>query len=521
MPLNKTSTQLLDKAEPLELVLDIDSFAGGENTIGEDQELKINEARLIENWDSISLGGMVRSNGFTKQVDASATYATQPVDLLGHHYEGSSVRNYAVIHKDLGRINGSSFTVTDSAAFTDAVLCHAVTAGSKFWITNTTDNLKYTTIAGAITTPTTVPPSARARIYYHKSRLIAEGGGVTVYGSRAGSGTWAAAGGWTTSGDSWSIDMPDLTQGCIPGFPSPDQITVFTQESTFYLYNFPNIAYQPVDINRGCSAPYSIAYGKEGAFFLSQFPTLGVFLWDKISFTNLTLYENWVNDINFSNRIFGTYRGNSYYIFYSSTANGKSYPDTMRVYDTRFGRWMSRPLNSSVNDSFGYPAIFIKPTNDIWIGSSQKGIIYQLENGTSDATFNTNGNYKTKDFSSKDFTLDGTYPVPIDEVRIKLLKLSVAYYGSAGSFTLSWTSDRGIRTGSQSFDLTAQGDMINTTFIVNTSYISNIPATKTVTRSFDNSAIGRRFNFQILQNGTGDLPKIKKIKIFAVALEEA
>lgn len=521
MPLSKTSLQLLDKQEPLELVLALDSFAGGENTIGEDQELKSNEARLIENWDSISLGGMVRSNGFTKQVDATGSYTAKPLDLLGHHYEGSSVRNYAIINGDLGRINGSSFTVTDSAAFTAGVLSHSQTAGNKFWITNTTDNLKYTTIAGSITVPNTVPPSARARIYYHKSRLIAEGGGVTVYGSRAGSGTWAGAGGWTTSGDAWSIDMPDLTQGCIPGFPSPDQVTVFTQSSTFYLYNFPNIAYQPVNINRGCSAPESIAYGKEGAFFLSQFPTLGVFLWDTINFTNLTLYEGWVNDINFSNRIFGVYRGNYYYIFYSSTANGKSYADTMRVYDTRFGRWMNRPINSAVNDSFGYPCIFVKPTNDIWAGSSQKAIIYQLESGTSDAGQTTNGNYKTKDFSSVDFTIDGQAAFPLDEVRMKLLKVSVTYYGSIGSFTLQWTADRGIRTGSQSFDLTAVGDLVNTTFIVNTSYIASPPPIKTMTRSFDNSAIGKRFSFQILQNGSGDLPKIKKIKIFGVALDEA
>lgn len=521
MPLNKTSTELLDRSEPLELVLALDSFSGGENTIGEDQDLRANEARVIENWDSISAGGMVRSNGFTKQVDATASYTAKPVDMLGHHFEGSSVRNYAIINGDLGRINGSSFTVTDSAAFTAGVISHGQTAGSKFWITNTTDNLKYTTIAGSITVPTTVPASARSRIYYHKSRLIAEGGGVTVYGSKAGSGNWAGAGGWTTAGDAWSIDMPDLTQGCVPGFPSPDQVAVFTTQSTFYLYNFPNIAYQPVNINRGCSAPESLAYGKEGVFFVSQFPTVGVFLWDTINFTNLTLYEGFASDINFSNRIFGAYRGNYYYLFYSSIANGKSYPDTLKIFDARFGGWKSRPISSVLADTFGYPAIFIKPTNDIWVGSSQKAIIYQLESGTSDAGQSTSANYKTKDFSSKDFTIDGQAQVPLDEVRMKLLKVSVSYYGSAGSFTLQWTADRGARTGSQSFDLTGSGDLINTTFIVNTSYIAGVPPIKTVTRSFDNSAIGRRFNFQILQNGTGDLPKIKKIKIFAVALEEA
>ena len=165
MPLNKTSTQLLDKQEPLELVLALDSFAGGENTIGEDQELKVNEARLIENWDSISVGGMVRSNGFTKQVDASATYPTNAIDMLGHHYEGSSVRNYAIVNGNLARVNGSALTTTDAAAFTAGILSHSQTAGSKFWITNTSDNLKYTTIAGSITVPTTTPTSARASIY--------------------------------------------------------------------------------------------------------------------------------------------------------------------------------------------------------------------------------------------------------------------------------------------------------------------------------------------------------------------
>lgn len=523
MPLNKTSTQLLDRSEPLELVLMLDSFSGGENTIGEDQELAPNMARSIQNWDSISVGGMVRSNGFTKQVDATGSYTAKPLDMVGHHYEGTSVRNYGIINGDLGRVNGSSFTVTDSAAFTAGILSHSQTAGSAFWITNTSDNLKYTTIAGSITVPTSVPSVAHARIYYHKSRLIAEGGSAIVEGSRAGSGTatWAAAGGWSTSGDAWNITMPDLTQGCIPGFPSPDQVTVFTLGATFYLYNFPNIAYQPVNINRGCSAPYSIAYGKEGAFFVSQFPTLGVFLWDTINFTNLTLYEGFVNDINFSNRIFGTYRGNQYYLFYSSIANGNSYPDTLKVFDTRFSRWMSRTINAAVGDTFGYPKIFAKPTNDIWVGSSQKAVMYQLESGTSDATQTTNANYLTKDFTSDDFTIDGQAQFPLSEVRMKLLKVSVIYYGTTGNFTLQWTADRGIRSGAQVFDLTGVGDLINTTFIVNTSYIASLPLTKTVTRSFDNSAIGSRFNFQILQNGSGVIPEIKRIKIFALALQES
>jgi len=60
MPLKKTYREVLDRPDSLELVLNIASFAGGENTIGQDQELKSNEARIIENWDSDSLGGMIR-----------------------------------------------------------------------------------------------------------------------------------------------------------------------------------------------------------------------------------------------------------------------------------------------------------------------------------------------------------------------------------------------------------------------------------------------------------------------------
>jgi hypothetical protein len=315
--------------------------------------------------------------------------------------------------------------------------------------------------------------------------------------------------------------MPDLTKGSVPGFPSPDQILVFTEQSTFALYNFPNVAWTPIEVNRGCSAPYSVCYGKEGVFFVSKSPTLGVFLYDKVNFTNLTLYEDWVNDINFSNRIFGYYKGNKYGLIYSSTANGQGYPDTRREYDVRFGRWANRPLNTALSDNFGYPATFLKPTSDLWCGSSRKGILYQLESGTSDAGQNTIANYKTKDFSSKDFLVEGAQQFPLDEVRLKLLKASVTYYGSTGNFSLAWTSDRGLHSGSKVFDLTGVGDLVNTTFIVNTSYIASPPPTKTVTRSFGNSAIGRRFNFQVLQNGSGDRPKIKKIKIFAVALEEA
>jgi hypothetical protein len=614
MPLLKTSTRILDRKEPLELVLEIPSFAGGENTVGEDQELKVNEARIIENWDAVSLGGMIRSKGFTSLatnpyiissavftgvglndataggtytgtvtatytviIDASAsspdtfkwkknsgsfttgvsmtagahtlsdgititfaatdghtvndqwvitvTVYTDPADLLLHHFEGSTARNYMLIHGNLFYINGSAITKTDASAFTNGVLTHGVTAGSKAWMTNSTDNLKYTTIAGSITVPTGVPASARDRIYYHKQRLIAEGGGVTIYGSRAGSGNWAgSANTWTASGDAWSIDLPDLSQGLAPAFPSGDVITAFTKHQAFTLYNFPNIAYKPVQSSHGCSAPYSIAQGTEGLFFLSQYPTLGVFLWDNGgNFINLTINEDWVTDINLSNRIFGYYRENEYGIIYSSTANGQSYPDTWRIYDTKFGVWKSRPVNTSLGDNFGYPAVFEKPSNLLTFASSRASIVYTME----DSSNSDNGNatiarYKTKDFTSKDFkTIDGG-SFPIDEVRMKLLKTTISFYGSTGQALLTWTSDRGLHTGSQVFDLSAdQGDLLNTEFTVNSSSLASAPPDRTITKSFNNSAIGRRFSLDILNSATGDRPKIKKIKIFAVSLEEA
>lgn len=521
MVLFKTSTNILNKPEPLELILEIVSFSGGEDTIEEDQGVKSNEGRIIQNWDSIYLGGMIRSPGFTSVANQTASYTNKPIDGMLHHYEGTSVRNYAIVNGDLTRINGTALTVTDSAAFTAGALTHTLTASSIAYFTNSTDNLKYTTIGGSITVPTTKPTTACSRIYFHKSRLIGEGNQVTVYGSRAGAGNWNGAGGWTTSGDAFSIDMPDITQGCVPGFPNPDYITVFTERSTFAIYNMPNIAYRPIEVNRGCSAPYSVVYGKEGVFFVSKFPTLGVFLWDGTTFTNITLYEDFPSDINFSNRVFGTYIGNKYILMYSSIVNAQSYPDTRYEYDTRFGRWAQRPVNTALGDNLGYPMQIVKPSNALYCGSSRKAIVYQLESGNADASQPTVANYKTKDFSSSDFTVQGQGNLPLDAVRMKLLKLTISYYGTVGTFSFQWNADRGINSGSRVIDLTAAGDMINTTFIVNTSLVLGAyPPTKDVTYSFGNNAIGRRFNFQLLNTGSADRPKIKKIKIFAIALEE-
>ena len=515
MPLYKTYENALDRAEPVELVLDIPSFAGGENTIGEDQELKANEARIIENWDAISLGGMERSKGFTEVADGGATYTTAP-DGLFHHYESSTVRNLVIVGGDVAYINGTSITQQTASAFTNGVLCGGVSAGNACWITNTTDGLKRYTIAGGASSPSGSPASNRARIYYHKSRLIAEGGGVTVYGSRASTGNWNSANTWSASGDAWNIDLPDLTQGCAPNFPSGNEVLVFTKFQAYALYNFPNIAYRPIESSVGCNAPFSIATSTEGVFFLSTYPKLGIFLYDRVNFINLTINEDWVDDIAQSNRMFGTYRDGKYYFIYNESGSGVSYPNRIRIYDTKFGRWMSRPINSALSDNLGYPAVLFKSNNELYMASSRKDKVYEFETtGNSDGGQTTIANYVTKDFTSKDFGL------PRDEVRMKLLKATVTYFGTTGQIALGWTADRGLASGSNIFPITANGDLINTTFTVNTSYIVQLPPDKTVTKSFGNSAVGRRFSFQILNTNTGVRPKVKKVKILAVALEEA
>lgn len=607
MPLNKTYRDVLDRSDSPELVLEIPSFAGGENTVGQDQELKVNEARVIENWDSDSLGGMVRSKGFTQIasglnyikavvftgaglndatsggtysgtvnatytviIDATGTpdtfkwkknsgsfttgvaitgsaqtlsdgvtitfaattghtlndqwvitaisYTAAPDGAL-HHFEGTSTRNYVIIEGDVAYINGSAITKIDIGAFTSGVLTHGLSAGNKAWFTNATDNLKFTTIAGTTAAPTGTPPNARERIYYHKSRLVAEGGGVTVYGSRVGTGNWAAsANTWTASGDAWSIDLPDLTQGCVPGFPTGGQITVFTKFGAYALTNMPNIAQNYILGSHGCSQAESIQLGAEGVYFFSLYPTLGVYLWNGSSWINLTVNETWVNQVSLTNRCFGIYSENKYRFFYNDNTSGVSYPNVERVYDARWGRWNNRVINSSVADNFGIPFLLTKANNELYCTSSRVDKVYQLEDtSNSDNTNDTQANYKTKDFTSKDFG------APRDEIRMKLLKATVSFFGTTGLFSLQWTSDRGAYTGSIIIDMQAPGDLLNTTFTVNTSSIisaSSIPD-KTVTKSFKNSAVGRRFSFQLLNNGTGERVKIKKIKILGIALEEA
>lgn len=462
---------------------------------------------------------MVRSKGFTLIATGAGGYATAvPAGVL-HHYEGASTRNYVVINTDLTRINGSGLTQTDAAAFTNNTLTHGLSAGGFAFFTNATDNLKFTTIAGTIAAPTSVPPSARSRIHYHKSRLVAEGGGVTVYGSRAGTGFWTAtANTWSASGDAWSIDMPDLTQGLVSGFPSGGQITVFTKFGAYALTGFPNVAQNFILGSHGCSQAESIQLGAEGVYFFSLFPTLGVFLWDGSTWVNLTVNETWVNQVSLTNRCFGIYSENKFRFFYNDNTSGVSYINVCRIYDARWGRWMNRVINPTVADTFGIPFLLTKSNNELYVASSQVGKVYQMEDvSTSDNSNATQANYKTKDFTSKDFGL------PRDEVRMKLLKATVTFFGTIGTFNLQWTADRGAHSGSITVDLTALGDLINTTFTVNTSKVISAASLKdkTITRSFNNTAVGRRFSFQLLNQGTGERVKIKKVKITSIALEEA
>jgi hypothetical protein len=514
MPKYKSSLQALNRTPPIELVLELNSFSGGENTIGEDHALKSNESRICKNWDPISIGGMMRSRGFNEVASIGAY--TQPIDLVAQCRENlTDVETYAICEGDLCIISGGVLTQEDAAAFTSGVISHAVSAGDKLWITNSTDDIQYKTIGNAIATPADVPNTPCDRIYYHKYRLIAEGGGKTVYGSRAGTGNWTAADAWSLANDAWSMDMPDLTMGGVPDFPYGNEFSIFTYFSVYTLYNFPDTAYRQILNGRGCCAPYSVAKGDEGVYFLSNYPTLGVILWNGSDWIDLTINHDFVQDINLNARIFGIYRNKKYYILYNETGTGGGTPNRIKIYDAQFGRWMERPINATLADNMGYPCLLKYSNNELYFGSAETPHIYEFETtDDSDEGQKTEANYTTKYFTSKDFGLG------IDEVRMKLIKFTATYYGTKGSLTIQWTSDRGKHSGSQVIDLTAEGDLINETFIVNTSYIIEVPPDITKAYSFNNSAVGRRFSFQILNNDTGDRPKLKKLKIHAVALEE-
>lgn len=519
MPKGLSNLPALDKVEHLGLVLDIPSFSSGENTVGQDHELQTNEARICENWDAVSLGGMKRTKGLSA-VGTGEGYTDQ-IDLAVHHFEGASSEFYAVAEGDVLIKSGADLNLDDNGAFTSGVLCHAVSAGSALWITNATDNLKRKTIGNAIAAATGVPPAARERIYEHNSRLIAEGGGATIYGSRVGTGNWNSADSWTANSDAWSMTFSDYTRGCVPGFPTGNDLAVFTEFDTFVIYNQPGVARRRVTNGIGCGAPLSISRGNEGVFFFSTYPTRGIFLWDGVNFINLTEKHTFQDDVNTDYRIFGIYRDRKYYFMYCENGATGTYPNKLRVYDTRFGRWMDRPVNLSLADNLGYPSLQTKLTNELYIGSSRKTVVYELDGtATADGAYNTEANYKTKVFTSKDFITESGGAFPIDNVRIKLVKITVEAKGTAGTFSVAWTVDRGRITGSQTFTLATDGAIINDDFVVNTSKVVLVPSTRHLWKSFNNSAVGRLFEFQILNSGTGDRPEIKKIRIHALAMEE-
>lgn len=513
----------LDKYNSLEMTLELLSFSGGENTVSEDQACKSSEARICENWEATSLGGMERAKGFNEVADGSTAY-TDASDLLIQHKDSGGTGIYGVLEGDVVIKSSTTIAQEDAATFTSGVLCHGVSAGEALWITNSTDNLYRKTFGGSISAATGQPASACARIYKHKNRLVAEGSTSVprrVYGSRTGEGNWNAANTWSLSNDAWSIDIPGDTRGCVPNFPSGNEILVFSENNCYALSNFPNTAFRPISTpGRGCGAPYSIALGDEGVYFVSRRPTLGVFLFDGVQFTELTKFNKdvFVEKIDFSNRIFGIYRNRKYYLFYNEVNSGVSYPNRLRVFNADFGRWMNRPVNTDLSDNFGYPAVLEFSNKEIYVSSSQKDKWYELEtDDNSDEGNDTEAVYTTKSFSSRDFS-NGQFP--IDDVKIKLISMTITYFGTVGAIGINWSSDRGLHSGSKTISLTSSGALLNTEFTVNSSYIVTTPADRTKTVSFSNDAVGRRFQFTFTQNGTSTLGKIKKVKFNAVAVDE-
>jgi hypothetical protein len=611
MPIYKTNLNVLNQPKPIELELELNSFVGGEDTVSEDVAMKSNQARLIQNWESLSLGGMERSAGFSEVADAPKTIKTAvhsvgtglsdiasggtytetstavftiqlsttgtpdkfkwkkgdgaysaeveitgsaqtlsdgvtitftattghalndewtvtakvytgQLDLLIQHIETTTTRIYGVLEGDLVYKNSTALTLTDSLGFTSGVLCHGVSKGDKLWITNSTDNLKYKTNSGSLTTPSSQPASARDRIYYHKYRLIAEGGGKTVYGSRVGTGNWDEDDTWDLANDAFSIDFPDNTQGCVCGFPSGGVVTVFTKFSCYQMYNMPNVAWEPIIGGHGCSFPYSIALGSEGVYLLSEFPTYGVFLWNGTQWTDLTATHDFIDDIDKTKRIYGVYREGKYYLIYNESGSGVTYPNRIKIYDARFGKWMTRSINSSLGDSMGYPCVAPHTNNELYLASSVKDKVYEFETtATDDGGYDTQAQYTTKGFTSRDFNLGTGGQFTIDDCRIKLIKFGITMYGDVGNVSLAWRADGGRQSGSQTINFTAVGDLLDSTFILDTSLLQEYPSDKTVFRSFSNKAVGRKFDFDIIQNGSGIKPKIKRIKIYANVLEEA
>lgn len=523
MTLYKTARDILDKPDAQELVLELDSFSGGENTLGPDQELKKNEARLIKNWDVMSQGGMIRTKGLSKVIDGAQTY-TDPPDLAVHHFAGSATYSFYVIDGKLLKKNSASFALDvagDASVLTSGVLCHAVSSNDALWITNTTDNLVRKVLSSAVAATADQPAVACARIYEHPtSRLIAEGGGNNVYGSRVGAGNWTGADGWSASNDAWSMTFPSPTHGCVPGFPSGNDLTVFTDYETYVVYNMPNVYRRKILNGIGCHSGYTIAKGSEGIYFFSTYPTRGIFLWDGNQFIDLTQFHSFKDEINLTGRMFGIYRDHKYYFVYNEMNSGVTYPNKCRVYDARFGRWYQREISTALAEGLGYPCVLTRDNNELYFASSVAGKVYEVDDATtSDAGQNTDATYETKYFSSQDFSVNGVR-FPVDNVRMKLIKITVEFKGTLGAFSVLWSADKNKYSGSQTFDLSSVGDLINTTFEVNTSSVITVPPTKTVSKTFSNAAVGRNFMFQINNSGTGARPEIRKIRIYATALED-
>lgn len=518
-----TARGILDTGAENEIILEILSYSSGINTISEDHVMQANEARVVENWEVISVGGMQRAAGFNLIASSAGATASD----LGHfHYEdttGSSAI-LGIVKGALVKESSPSIATITGGVFTSGTLSHAANGDDESWITNSDDNLRRYTIAGGLVTPSDQPTNARDRIYRHKNRLIAEGGGNTIYGSRAGTGNWTAANAWSLANDAWSLDLPNETKGVAVGFPNGSVISVFDKFRTYILSNFPNTAYQRVSNSRGCVAPLSIAIGEEGLYFLSDFPTLGVFLWDGTKFTDITPAQDFVEKINLSGRIFGMYRERKYHFFYNETGSGVAYPNRLKIFNAKFGHWMDRVINSDVGDTFGYPMLLDKQNNELYTWSSQNQVIFELDTtDNSDNGNDTEATYKTKDFTSRDFLSPASgRAVPLDENLVKLTKVTITYYGTVGTITLKWTADRGRATGTLTFDLTAIGDELNTTFTVNSSQIVSSASLqdKKVTKSVSNNAVGRTFNFEILNDGSSTRPKIKKLKIHGILLSD-
>ena len=504
--------------------------------------------RLPNSFSPFSIGAWIDTYFFSGYIDefrvskgvarhtASFTAPTSPYrlaytgayDLLAQHDDVGGTETYAVLGGDLLKKSSSRMDLEDSAAFTSGILCHAVSVRDNgLYITNSTDGLKLKTVGNDISVPTDVPPSACARIYKQKNRLLAEGSASypkRVYGSRVGEGNWDEADAWTLANDAFSIDLPEDTRGVVTDFPSGDYNLVFTDKNAYAIGNFPNVSYRAIGTPaRGCSAPYSIAKGDEGVYFASLYPTKGIFLFDGTSFAELTElnHDVFTDKIDFTKRIFGIYRDRRYHIWYNELGSGASYPNTYRIYDARFKRWMERPVNLSLADNFGYPALLQYASWELYNASSRTNYVYELETtDNSDEGFDTQATYTTKSFSSRDFAVASGGQFPIDDCRMKLLKLTITFFGEIGSVGFYWAADRGLHSGSKTIDLTSAGDMLNTTFIMNTSLMNATPQEKTRTYTFPNSAVGKRFYFQITNNGQGTRPKIKKIKVSAVTFPE-